>query len=344
MSYILEALQKSENSRPDTNVPTLADAVTDQNVVTEDNRAGNRLPVTFLIGGLVVVFAGVAWWLTTGNEVPVQTAELELTANNTNSIAASDIWPVQEIESSEQAPISPGNVYEAVGESSPEIASTDHPVAVPDVKKGAHNDSGFHEKIIFDSSPGNTGEILSGGVNTPVGGKPSSSALVFETAPIDDASVSEGYLSMQSEYEQANSRQSTTLVDSVRTDVVDGVSVTTPGAQGGRAQNIVDPEVSGEIEDPVGNVTGDAFEESSGTNQQVQHFRELPYDVQRELPSISYSVHLYSQLRENRMVKIDGMMRREGDTVSPGLVLQEITAEGAIFTFRGHEFRVPVHG
>ncbi len=76
----------------------------------------------------------------------------------------------------------------------------------------------------------------------------------------------------------------------------------------------------------------------------VKHFRELPYDVQKSLPKISYSVHLYSPAPESRMVKMDGLMRREGDKLSDGLVLEEITSTGAVFSFRGHVFRVPVNG
>ena len=76
----------------------------------------------------------------------------------------------------------------------------------------------------------------------------------------------------------------------------------------------------------------------------VPHFRELPYDIQQSLPVISYSVHLYAAEPSHRMVKIDGRVRREGDTVKPGLVLKEITPTGAIFSYRDNIFRVPVNG
>ena len=76
----------------------------------------------------------------------------------------------------------------------------------------------------------------------------------------------------------------------------------------------------------------------------MPHFRELPYDIQQSLPVISYSVHLYAAEPSHRMVKIDGRVRREGDTVKPGLVLKEITPTGAIFSYRDNIFRVPVNG
>lgn len=76
----------------------------------------------------------------------------------------------------------------------------------------------------------------------------------------------------------------------------------------------------------------------------VPHFRSLPYDIQQSLPTITYSVHLYSAEPAHRMVKIDGRVRREGDTIKPGLVLKEITPTGAIFNFRDNVFHVPVNG
>ena len=76
----------------------------------------------------------------------------------------------------------------------------------------------------------------------------------------------------------------------------------------------------------------------------IKHFRELPYEIQSELPDIQYSVHLYAPAPGQRMVVIDGSVRREGDSLKGGLKLEEITPAGAVFSFRGHTFRVPVSG
>ncbi len=86
-----------------------------------------------------------------------------------------------------------------------------------------------------------------------------------------------------------------------------------------------------------------AGELPSEPQENVPHFRQLPYDIQQDLPTILYSVHLYSPNPEGRMVKIEGVMRREGDEVLPGVELLEITPNGAIFMFRDYKFRVPVN-
>lgn len=82
----------------------------------------------------------------------------------------------------------------------------------------------------------------------------------------------------------------------------------------------------------------------SGYERAIPHFRELPLNIQNDLPDIRFSVHLYSPQAHARLVKIDGWIRREGDALTPELMLDEIISTGAIFTFRGHRFRVPVGG
>ncbi len=76
--------------------------------------------------------------------------------------------------------------------------------------------------------------------------------------------------------------------------------------------------------------------------ERVPHFRELPYEVQQAVSGVKYSVHLYSPDPSRRLVKINGIVRREGSEVSPGLVLDKVTPDGAIFTYREYRFRVPV--
>lgn len=93
-----------------------------------------------------------------------------------------------------------------------------------------------------------------------------------------------------------------------------------------------------------GGIAGEAAASVSPPVEQerIPHYRELPFDIQQELEGVSYSVHLYSPNPERRLVKINGIVRREGAEVSPGLVLSEVTQDGAIFTYRDYRFRIPV--
>ena len=66
---------------------------------------------------------------------------------------------------------------------------------------------------------------------------------------------------------------------------------------------------------------------------------ELPVTVQQEIPRMSVSVHAYSGTPANRLVGINDQLLREGDTLAPGVRLDEITADGMIFSYKGYRFR-----
>ena len=66
---------------------------------------------------------------------------------------------------------------------------------------------------------------------------------------------------------------------------------------------------------------------------------ELPASVQQELPAMTISVHAYSDKPGDRMVGINNRMLREGDSVVPGLKLEQITPDGMIFSYLGYNFR-----
>ena len=66
---------------------------------------------------------------------------------------------------------------------------------------------------------------------------------------------------------------------------------------------------------------------------------ELPPQVREALPVMTISVHGYSDNPEGRLVGINYRILREGDSVVPGLELQQITPDGMIFSFKGFRFR-----
>jgi general secretion pathway protein B len=85
---------------------------------------------------------------------------------------------------------------------------------------------------------------------------------------------------------------------------------------------------------PVDKATVDATGETKTLN-----FSELPAALQQELPRMSVSVHAYSSQPKNRLVTIDDHMLHEGDSVAPGLRLEQITPDGMIFSYKGYRFR-----
>jgi len=71
----------------------------------------------------------------------------------------------------------------------------------------------------------------------------------------------------------------------------------------------------------------------------VMMMAELPLAIQQELPPMSISVHAYSGKAADRLVGINGRLLHEGDSVAPGLALEQITPDGMIFSYKGYTFR-----
>lgn len=73
-------------------------------------------------------------------------------------------------------------------------------------------------------------------------------------------------------------------------------------------------------------------------------YYELPYNVRKDLPALTISVHVYSATPAQRFVIIDGERKVEGDTVHDGLTLREIRPNGIVLEFHGHRFFYPRQG
>jgi general secretion pathway protein B len=65
---------------------------------------------------------------------------------------------------------------------------------------------------------------------------------------------------------------------------------------------------------------------------------ELPPDMQQHIPVMEFSAHVYSSNPMQRSIVINGRFMEEGDRLTADLLLDEITADGAIFNFRGQRF------
>lgn len=66
---------------------------------------------------------------------------------------------------------------------------------------------------------------------------------------------------------------------------------------------------------------------------------DLPPDVRRGIPEMSFAVHLYSAKPAERMVSINGKMMKEGQEFTAGLKLEQITSDGMIFSYQGYHFK-----
>jgi general secretion pathway protein B len=72
----------------------------------------------------------------------------------------------------------------------------------------------------------------------------------------------------------------------------------------------------------------------------VYNIEDLPLSIQQNLPPITISVSLYSNEPASRMARINGSMIREGEYLTAGLKLEEITPDGVIFSYQNYRFHV----
>ncbi|MBV1877114.1 MAG: general secretion pathway protein GspB [Pseudomonadales bacterium] len=68
----------------------------------------------------------------------------------------------------------------------------------------------------------------------------------------------------------------------------------------------------------------------------------LPMNIQRQIPDLTFSSHLYSEQASFRMVNINGRMLRQGDKIAAGIQLEEITEEGVIVSYLHYIFEISV--
>lgn len=85
---------------------------------------------------------------------------------------------------------------------------------------------------------------------------------------------------------------------------------------------------------PANPVSGDALRD-------VVALAELPPAIRQEIPKVSILAHSYSSKPKARFVFINDRMVHEDEYPVPGLKLEQITADGMIFNYKGYRFHRP---
>ncbi|MDY0213026.1 MAG: general secretion pathway protein GspB [Desulfuromonadaceae bacterium] len=73
----------------------------------------------------------------------------------------------------------------------------------------------------------------------------------------------------------------------------------------------------------------------------VAKLNELPLSYRSQLPEMHMSVHVYSGSPQAGVVRINENMLRPGDYLDNRLLLEEITPDGAVFSYLGQWFLLP---
>ena len=67
---------------------------------------------------------------------------------------------------------------------------------------------------------------------------------------------------------------------------------------------------------------------------------ELPENIQQDLPEIDVSVHIFAHEPAQRRARVNGRMHYQGDQLATGLTLEEITPQALIFSYKNNLFRI----
>lgn len=92
----------------------------------------------------------------------------------------------------------------------------------------------------------------------------------------------------------------------------------------------------------IGRITSDpkgGLSEMPDENK-LYKLQELPSSIRQNLPAFSVSALLYSSKPDSRMVRINELMMHEGQDLTAGVKLEEITRDGIILRFQKYRFYV----
>ena len=59
------------------------------------------------------------------------------------------------------------------------------------------------------------------------------------------------------------------------------------------------------------------------------------------IPRVALAGYIYSPVPSERLVLVEKELRREGEEVAPGLILEKLLPSGAVMNYRGTRFRMP---
>ena len=85
---------------------------------------------------------------------------------------------------------------------------------------------------------------------------------------------------------------------------------------------------------------GEKYETSA--SQPVNKITALPTNIQRQIPDLKFSSHLYADDSSFRMVNINGNMFHEGDIIAEGIQLERISEEGVVLNYLHYTFEISV--
>lgn len=328
MSYILDALSKSQRERERTTVPTLTTGFPS----LSPRRTAPKALVAAAVGVLTlgVLFAAYALYVREpaprpSSQVAAATVKplLEpLTATPPNATAQNATAPTATLADEREKPPTPQPLVEA----SPPVPEAAKPVPAPKTASlSSAKERGRTTQISSARQSEIAGKIQAGvddgeSREAPVDPRLSQATrwLIKEMTALE-----------QSAQREVASKPETPATQADRMTLASTAADTQPSPVQEAGTEILDSGVAA------------STEPNSRSSDAIPALRDLPPDIRAEIPALEVNVHTYARAPEGRMVFINMKRYGEGDRLSEGPVIDAITPDGVVLVHDQRRFRLP---
>ncbi len=315
MSYILEALKKAQAERqigstPTIHAPTLATAPAGQGA------SGRRTPVIVAMALMAAAIAGLATMLVRQQPATSQqpAASAPLAVSQSPAVSPPPAASLPTVAAQPPASAAPVAAAPAAGPAAANSNAT--PVATA---SGPGRDA--------NNAPAAPAVAVSGAT-------PAAPAAAITAAPAParpgEAPPAQRAIGQQTSSQRAADAH-VAAPSAARAAAAPQLPAQKQAGNGGRGADVTQ---AGPVAAPP--------QAPAPVEEQVQSLRELPEPIQRAIPQITLGGYMYSKNPSDRLLLIDKVLRREGEEVAPGLILDKLQPKQAIFSFRGYRYRVPL--
>ena len=316
MSYILDALSKSQKERDRAQVPTLTSAIP----ITESKGHVSKVWAGVSIGVLSIGVLVTALGLTGRGPDPTVSSD-RASAVSPISPEPVSIEAVTVADSGRQERIEGGNL--AMAATSPILI----PAKEPRPKQVSATQHNVHYSVSGISSKLEPTTIAAAPELSPTAYgdrhiSPETKRLVEEMTALSEKTQREDISDDRSPAREV-SRKS---VPSAFTDAGD----TQPSPSLERAAEKVDGQILAKASPPA------------DPTDEVTALRDLPPETRSAIPALEVNVHTYAQSRGDRMVLINMKRYREGDRLAEGPIIQSITPTGVVLVHEKLRFHLPI--
>ncbi len=306
MSYILEALRKSQQDREIGRVPTLAT----QPLFTSQDSGGNfRGLAAVALAGLAVAIALYAA-LRTGPEVvpPASTPTSPVTQPAGPAPVGAPV----------AAPASGASPALATIPATATPAPAAAPLAAsPGLSPTPATPSAAPLAALAPAAPAGVTAGVTVGVAPPAPSPARSVAREDDTLVDAGSEASDGPPEDMDDSTGVASRPADGIPDDLRQDI-QSFKEQIKGGEGGKAAK-----------------------KANNQKPVPPQERRLPRELEERLPSFLLTVHIYDAEPAKRFVVIDGRKLRQGDSSRGGILVEEILPDGVALSFEGHPFFRP---